>query len=269
MWVYDDNAAQVVATAAPQFARIPSPDGAGHGDCSGHAAMNRSVGIRLAAAVATVLALALCAGNAAAQDAPAQKDANVATQDAAARKDVWSRPLAVEGVLGFGTPVGYAGVMLEYSPHPRFIASVGAGIGGGTENTDCLKSGYSGVCEGPFSDRVQLAAMGRVRLFWVGSTAMTVGAGASGGGYSWDEFTTDEPAHKSADRAYWANVEVGGEHRAQSGFSARWFVGLADMLNPGALHCIDTGINPEHCPTVHKDSGHWLVYFGGGVGWAF
>jgi len=210
------------------------------------------------AAVAIALALVLGAGSAAAEEVPPVPEASG-----------WSRPFAVQGVVGFGTPVGYAGVMLEYSPHPVFVVSLGAGIGSGTANTDCLKSGYSGVCGGPFVDRLQLAAMGRLRVLRLRNSALTLGAGVSGGGYSWDEFTTDQPAHKSADRAYWANAEIGYEHRSRSGFSARGFLGFAGMLNPGALHCVDTGVNSDHCPTVHKNSGEWLSYMGGSVGWAF
>ncbi len=186
-----------------------------------------------------------------------------------AQAQSWEKPFAVQAVTGFGTPVGYAGLMLEYSPHPVFVASAGAGLGSGTENTDCLESGHVGVCEGPLSDRLQLAAMGRFRVLREGNGAMTLGAGVSGGGYSWDEFTTDEPAHKSADLAVWANMEIGGEYRAESGFSARGFAGYGRMLNPGELHCIDTGVNSDHCPNDHQDSGKGVVYFGGSAGWAF
>ena len=184
-------------------------------------------------------------------------------------RDRWDKPVAVHAILGLGTPVGYAGAMVEYSPHPVVAIGAGAGLGGGTENTDCLASGVAGVCDGPLSDRVQLAAMARFRVMRWEELAFTVGAGASGGGYSWDEFTTDEPAHKSADLAYWGNLELGVEYRAESGFTARGFSGFAHMLNPSALECIDTGINSDHCPNDHVHSGENVVYLGGSVGWAF
>jgi hypothetical protein len=99
--------------------------------------------------------------------------------------------------------------------------------------------------------------------------AWTLGAGLSTGGYSWDEFTTDQPAHKSAARAHFANAEVGSEYRAASGLTARAFLGYARMLNPGALECIDTGANSDHCPKHHRGDGEGLIYLGSSVGFAF
>ncbi|MEZ4223428.1 MAG: hypothetical protein R3B13_20950 [Polyangiaceae bacterium] len=181
----------------------------------------------------------------------------------------WEKHFAVLGIVGFGTPVGYAGLAVEYSPTPILALGVGAGLGSGTENTDCLASGHVGVCEGPLADRVQLAAMGRLRLLREQGGAVTIGGGFSTGGYSWDEFTTDAPAHKSAERAYWVNMELGGEFRGATGFSARGFAGYGRMLNPGALECVESGVNTGHCDEDHQGDGEGVVYFGGGFGWAF
>lgn len=190
-------------------------------------------------------------------------------RDSHADEEVWERHFAVMGIVGFGTPVGYSGLEVEYSPAPLLALSLGAGLGSGTESTDCLPSGHVGVCEGPLADRVQTAAMGRLRVLRNRNAALAFGAGASMGGYSWDELTTDAPAHKSSERAFWLNLEFGGEYRSLSGFSARGFAGYGRMLNPAALDCIDTGVNSGHCEADHQGDGEGVVYFGGGAGWAF
>lgn len=194
---------------------------------------------------------------------------DAAVRDSHADEEVWERHFAVMGIVGFGTPVGQAGVEVEFSPAPFLALSLGAGFGSGTENTDCLPPGHIGVCRGPLRDRVQTAAMGRLRVLRGRDSALALGAGASTGGYSWNEFTMDAPARKTADRAFWLNLEIGGEYRSPSGFSARGFAGYGRMLNPAALKCLDTGVSSGHCEADHQGDGEGVVYFGGGAGWAF
>ena len=75
--------------------------------------------------------------------------------------------------------------------------------------------------------------------------------------------------NKSADHAFWWNVEASWERRASWGGSARLFLGYAWMLNPGDLHCIETGINLGHCAKAHAGSGKSLPYLGAALGMAF
>jgi len=186
-----------------------------------------------------------------------------------ARADVWSPRLGAQVTLGLGTPVGYAGIVGEWSPLPRVSVGAGIGLGGGTESSGCLPSGVVGVCSGPLRDRIQVAVLSRFRVVQRHHMAFFIGGGFSGGGYSWDELTTDEPAHKSADRAYWANFEIGVERRWESGVTFSAFAGYGRMLNPSALHCVDTGINDGHCQEAHASSGEQLPYVGLGTGYMF
>ena len=119
------------------------------------------------------------------------------------------------GVVGLGTPVGYLGLSFEVSPTPVFVASIGVGRGSGRlrDGRACLPSGHSGVCTDPWYETLQYAALGRVRVYRREDLAIALGAGLSTGAYHWSELTTDAPAHKSADRAYWLNLEESVERR--------------------------------------------------------
>lgn len=184
--------------------------------------------------------------------------------------DVWSKTFAVAATLGLGTPVGYYGLSLEWAPHPAFVVSLGAGQGSGRlyAPRTCMPSGYAGVCGDDWTGRMQYSALARVRVWRSDHSAIALGAGPSMGGYSWTELTTDEPAHKSAARAWWWNVELSREWRAGWGASARVFVGYAWMLNPGDLLCVETGVNDGHCQAAHGGDGRSLLYLGGSLGWA-
>ena len=41
------------------------------------------------------------------------------------------------------------------------------------------------------------------------------------------------------------------------------------MLDPGALHCVESGTNSGHCLEAHQGDGHRLLYLGGALGAAF
>lgn len=187
--------------------------------------------------------------------------------------DVWSDRVAVMGQLGFGTPTGYYGVTLDYAPIPLLVASAGIGVGSGPYclAPDSQPKSYDAICSHWYKD-LQYAAGGRVRVLRLDHTALALGAGLSMGGYTWVEFTTDEPAYKSTERAYWANLEVSSEYRADSGFSVRAFVGSATMLNPSSLECVSWGAgsgSSSHCLADHAGDGHRLIYLGVDLGWAF
>jgi hypothetical protein len=179
---------------------------------------------------------------------------------------VWNKRFALHAITGLGTPVGYLGVVAEYSPIPVISLGVGAGLGGGTETNECDARDIH-VCSGPFKDRVQVAASAYVRPVRRGQVAMLIGGGFNAGGYSWDEFT-DQPSHKTTARAYWANIELGVERRSNAGLVVRGFIGYSQMLNPDSLECVQTGINPGHCEEEHQDDGDQLIYLGGSLGFA-
>jgi hypothetical protein len=130
---------------------------------------------------------------------------------------------------------------------------------------------YDDVCAHWYRD-LQVAASGRLRVLRSKDSALELGAGLSAGGFTWVEFTLDAPAYKSAERAYWANLEIGYAFRTRSGFSARAFMGHASLLNPSALECISWGAGSRsysHCERDHEGDGQHLIYFGAGGGWAF
>jgi hypothetical protein len=187
----------------------------------------------------------------------------------ASAEEIWARPFAVHAMLGLGTPLGFGGLVVEYSPAPLVAVGLGIGLGYGTLNSDCREARGSGICSGPFADRVQVAVLSRLRVLRRGHKALFLGGGFNGGGYSWTELTTDQPAHKTADRAYWANAEIGLERRTRSGLSVAGFIGYSQMLNPGALVCVETISRPGHCPNSHRKDGDQLIYLGGSVGYAF
>ena len=145
-------------------------------------------------------------------------------------EDPWrDRPLAFFAHLGLATPVGLAGIGVDYS---LSFLSVEAAIGSNIT--------------GP-----QLALTTRFRLARIGAartSAFYVGAGASGGPHFQNEANGDGvfsfftgPLHSICDScaevdyrwdvAYWANVEIGIDSRATNGFSVRPYLGLTRLLN--------------------------------------
>lgn len=150
---------------------------------------------------------------------------------ARARSPSWAdRRLVLEGMAGFGTPVGVIGAVARVEPIPWL--SLGSGVGvslGGAE--------YAGLLLGrlPINDGPK----------WL--SALTLGGSYSvGGGYQynpnpscWVEDCRDrwvDSAYEITD-AHWLGVELGSELRARNGLSLRGFVGLAKLTNPGSATC--------------------------------
>jgi hypothetical protein len=139
-----------------------------------------------------------------------------------AQPDPWvARPLAIEGHLGFGPPIGDAALAVDYSPLPVLSVNLGIGLS------------PSGVQYG-LMPRVRFVRFGhRVRFaFYVGAG---VSAGhydqPSGGSLALDGSKNGGPARYDWDQAYWLNGEVGMEMRLADGLVIRPYVGLADLLN--------------------------------------
>jgi len=154
-----------------------------------------------------------------------------------------SKPTAVYAVLGFGTPVGFLGAEVERTLEPMWTISAGAGWG----------------AAGP-----QASAMTHVLLGPSGRSKFAVGAGISGGKYSWRPFCVDcdEDAPKTGS-VMWGNVEIGGEHRFGSGFALRYFGGYGHIVM-GDLTCDPKAGN---CPYSPSD-GRNLIYTGVALGGA-
>lgn len=155
-----------------------------------------------------------------------------------------SKPTAIYAVLGVGTPVGFIGAELEQTLAPYLSASGGLGWG----------------LSGP-----QAAAM---LHFLAGGqrSKLTLGAGVSGGKYSWTEFCIDcGELGTKAGTVGWGNVEIGGEHRFWNGFALRYFGGYGRII-AGDLVCDPSTGN---CGTYHQDDGREIVYTGLALGGAF
>jgi hypothetical protein len=143
------------------------------------------------------------------------------------------RPLSVNGVLGFGTPIGLAGAVVEYSPFARFAVGAGAG-------TNAV---------GP-----QATAFVRLRpVLWEKPErvfAISFEAAFSGGKYAseWSMFHAvpleDPGTTFEVDPALWIIGEAQFEYESRSGFHlVLTGQGWAHLLNQGAARCRDsTGV---------------------------
>jgi hypothetical protein len=150
---------------------------------------------------------------------------------AGARPPSWTdRRLVLEGMAGFGTPVGLVGAALRVEPIPWLSVGGGAGVSlGGAE--------YAGMLLG----RIPL----RADPDWL--SALTLGGSYSiGGSYHhnpnpscWVEDCRDRWVDSAYELAnpHWLGVELGAELRARSGLSLRGFAGLAKLTNPGDVTC--------------------------------
>jgi len=156
-----------------------------------------------------------------------------------------ARPTAIYAILGVWTPVGFMGAELEQTIAPNWTMSAGAGLS---------TSGLQG------SAMVHMLAGGE-------RSKLTVGAGISGGKYTWREscLDCDDGAVKNGTVA-WGNVELGGEHRFSSGFAIRYFGGYGHVI-AGDLTC-DSTFNND-CVQYHRDDGYDVIYGGVGLGGAF
>jgi hypothetical protein len=166
-----------------------------------------------------------------------------------ARGAAWSeRRLALEGHFGMATPVGLAGITVEYSPLP--VLALGAGIG-----TNFL---------GP-----EPAALVRVRPLDGVRDALVVSAAYSVGPYGFKPISIDGSAGSGkgywhANALQWVQGDIGWEHRSRKGLVIRIGLGLAYVVNRGALECVrgefgcDESSKPDH-----------LLTFDFGLGYAF
>ena len=157
-----------------------------------------------------------------------------------------SKPTAFYSVFGLGTPVGLMGVELERTLLPNWSISAGGGWD---------LSGF------------QASAMTRLLLGASRRARFTIGAGISGGKYDWKEscFDCDEVAEKIGTVA-WGNLEIGGEHRFESGFALRYFGGYGHIV-AGDLVC--TGYATASCVAYHQNDGRDTIYTGIALGGAF
>jgi hypothetical protein len=131
--------------------------------------------------------------------------------------------------------VGALGVILEYLVTPALSFGVGAGIGSGPSS----------------SAPVHAAIVGRVRPVHGERTALVLGAALSTGGYS--RFELGGGSSASAEWAHFCQAEIGWERRSQKGFLVRLSIGVAAMLNPGALRCSTgyTSVGSGSVPTCN------------------
>jgi hypothetical protein len=157
-----------------------------------------------------------------------------------------AKPTAIYAVMGFGTPVGLLGAELERTLEPHWTISAGGGWGA---------SGFQG------------SAMTHFLLGDSARSRFAVGAGISGGKYSWREFCfdCDDPAEKTGN-VMWGNLEVGGEHRFFGGFAVRYFGGYGHVV-AGDLVC--TSDATSYCAQMSREAGRDIIYTGVALGGAF
>jgi hypothetical protein len=170
-----------------------------------------------------------------------------------------TRHLMLEGSLGLGTPVGIAGIAVDYSPWPFLGLNLGIGLG------------LAGL---------QYGFTPRVRLFRAGKhtqVALYLGAGASAGAYkqpsvNFDLFSSlddggdpgpSAPTSRWA-MAYWANAEIGVEIRKEAGPAFRPYLGVSRLLNTQPSSVEGGGdFNSGPPPAVEA----WQAYIGLGLGY--
>ena len=162
----------------------------------------------------------------------------------------WQKPVALEGHLGVGTPLGLVGVALDVTP-VRWV-SLNLGVGHRTEGT-------------------QFAAMTRARF---SPTPVTggFGAGISGGRYTWSTYSFllgPRSEHASVDRewktALWGNVDFHFEGRSGGGFQWRIYVGYATLLNPNQSTCSFEAPDGQRLCSERLSN----IYVGSAMGYAF
>lgn len=208
--------------------------------------------VRLALAVLIVASLSFAssaraddAWNDERRDAPHEGDHDVS---------VWSRKLAIDAQLGFGAPLGFAGVAFEATPVPWW--TLGAGVG----------MSFSGL---------QLAVSSRVRYLW-GHSAIAAGLGLSRGPYgAISPICCDDFGWRAHwDAAYWLDFDLFSiEHRWSSGRELRFYLGVASLLNPGDSACSGYG-DANYRPPCEPHSGTLfpnatMPYLGFAYGFAF
>src|SRR3954468_10906505 len=153
------------------------------------------------------------------------------------------RTSAVNAIVGFGTPVGMAG--LEIIERLGDNVELTAGVGRGMS-----------AAEAHNGSTLQWAIMPRLRLGESWRNGLTLGAGMSGGNFGQipftfcDEHCDPEPASYPVHYVLWANFEIGGEHWLRGGLAFRYFAGYAHGWKTDA-------------PSGALD----IPYFGSGIGY--
>jgi len=191
----------------------------------------------------------------------ASASAHVAAEDHAA--DRWqNRPDAVEVHAGFGTPVGYLGMVYDRVLWSRWSASLGLGVGSG-------RSGGS----------LHLAAGTRVRMLSFIGNAVYLGVDYSTGGWRYVEVpavpnTSYSPYERVtepvvfAERIHWLQGSVGYELRTAASVVLRPYFGIAFMLNPESRRCVDE-VTRRPCSSDREDYlGDVIPVFGLALGGA-
>jgi hypothetical protein len=157
------------------------------------------------------------------------------------------RPLALEGQLGLGAPLGLVGVALDASPSPGFSANLGVGMGESTHS-------------------VQVGLELRMRLI-VADGFATFAEGGMGMGRYEERSECVGPRCPPAWRwpwAFWGNVGLGLELRRRSGATFRWSFGGASIFNVTSGRCVHCAATDE--PNMwHTTVPYTLLAFG----WAF
>jgi hypothetical protein len=133
----------------------------------------------------------------------------------------WAPSIALDGVVGLGTPVGFGGGMLEYTAIPWLTLSAGLGANG---------------------QGLQEALGVRLRGSPRPGVAFAFGVCGSTGPYAAAEpliafFDTPQDNY-TWKRAYWINVDFSIERRWDNGLEMRWFMGLATLANNSATSCV-------------------------------
>ena len=156
------------------------------------------------------------------------------------------RPTALYLQLGLGTPTGAVGVEAERMISSFSAVAAGAGMG---------------------ATGAQGAAMVRLQR-GDHRSAVVVGAGISGGHYSWFRFCMDtaNTCPKKEGNVVWANLELGGAFRSRAGFALRYFVGYGRIV-AGNYDCV--GNTRDYCLARYRDDGKNLIYLGFALGYAF
>ena len=151
--------------------------------------------------------------------------------------DPWeTNPFSLELQFGLGSPLGLAGLALDYAVSPAVSLNAGVGV---------AASGFQGAV----SMRVRLVRFGHRAHF-----APFVGGGFSMGAHDqgMDIFSQNAGLHWST--AYWGNLEAGMELRFSPHFELRPATGVAILLNQGA------GVEDVQNTPVAVDA--WMFYAG-------
>jgi hypothetical protein len=170
-----------------------------------------------------------------------------------------ARPFAIDALIGIASPVGVAGLAIDYAPVEALSLSAGAG-------TNLFGWQISGMLRWRFNPERR--------------TSLSLGAGYSQGAHHQARGTQDgvfsvltgplssmgEDNLQERDWrvARWLNVELGVERREERGVDARGFAGVAFLLDPD-----DNALAPPQDQYDRPiEVRAFMVYLGGAFGYA-